>query len=122
MSIVKGFDFKGAIGFLSSLSGYRLKNNEHFQKKSSNNANLEIPEFIVEKIMNQNYELLQIESFIEKIKNEISEYTEILCSIRNEKNIVPELCKSIEDRLAKLDGDLAYWTFERNRIWKEQKN
>lgn len=120
IKIVRGYDFMQTIDYLSSLTGYRLESNSNIRKRNINNKNLEIPQFIVEKIMNQNYELMQIESFIKEIKDEISEYTIILCSIRNERNIIPEFYKSIEDRLANLDSKLAYWTFERNRLWKKQ--
>jgi|GEM_PF-4141841 len=116
--VIKRFDFAESVQYLSSLFGLKICNKANKTKKGKK-KDWEIPSYIIDRIANQNFELMQIESNIKKINDKISELTKILCNMNKEKNVVPYFCQTIEDRLARLDSDLAYWSYIRNQtLWK----
>lgn len=119
VTLVKGYDFKQTINYLSEFTGYKLKSIANFQQRHFINKTKEIPQYAIDVINNQNYELMQTTSIIEKIKEEIEMYNNILCSMRKEKLIISEFYKSIENRLCRLDSMLCYYIFEKHQIIKK---
>jgi len=117
VEIIKGFSFIEAVKFLSDLFGYGIRTISSFQKETKSEER-EIPEYIIHKYQNQNYDLIQVNEMLLDVESKIDQQTNLLLSLKKEKSKFPEFYTRIENGFEKLDERHRYLIFERNRLMK----
>lgn len=118
VQLVKHYFFREAVQYLSSFSGYEIQDKNDYLNKNVDYSKREIPEFVVNRVKNQNYDLLQVESKINEIEKKIEMDTEILISMKNEREKFPYFIEETDQRLNQLDSELNYLIFEKHQILK----
>ncbi|MFZ5517675.1 MAG: CHC2 zinc finger domain-containing protein [Candidatus Zhuqueibacterota bacterium] len=118
VQLVKHYSFLEAVRFLCAISGYEIYNNNVYENRRVDYSKREIPEFVVKRVKNQNYDLLQFESKIKEIEKKIEIDTDILITMKNEREKYRYFIEETDQRLNQLDSELNYLIFEKHQILK----
>lgn len=112
IQIIKGYDFVEAVKYLADLFGFRIRSVSSSMEKHKSEAK-EIPQYISDRLLNQDFEKIQIEENIREIQNEQENLTNMLIQMRKGHEQYAALCDDIEKKLSELDGDLSYYLFQK---------
>jgi len=69
VQVVRGISFVDAVRFLADLFGFRIRSVSSSMEKHKSEAR-EIPQYISDRLLNQDFEKIQIEENIREIQNE----------------------------------------------------